>query len=56
MNARVIGQGKIQKQQFLVYNIGNQNTTRKDMENIHQPRNENTRPAFDLKVAKELGT
>ena len=37
MIARVIGQGKIQKQQFLVYSTGNQNTTRKKLETIYQP-------------------
>jgi hypothetical protein len=56
MIARVIGQGKIQKQQFLVYSTGNQNITRKILENIHQPRDENTRLAFDLEIAEELGT
>jgi hypothetical protein len=56
MTAPVIGQGKIQKQQFLVYSTGNQNTTRKKLENIYQPRDKNARPAFDLEMAKELCT
>jgi hypothetical protein len=56
MIARVLGRDKIQKQQFLVYGTGNQNTIRKKLENIHQPRDENTRLAFDLEIAEELGT
>jgi hypothetical protein len=56
MTARVLERDKIQKQQFLAYGTGNQNTTRNKLENIHQPRDENTRLAFDLEIAEELGT
>jgi hypothetical protein len=56
MIARVLGRDKIQKQQFLVYSTGNQNTTRKILENIHHPRDKNARLAFDLEIAEELGT
>jgi hypothetical protein len=56
MTAQVIGQGKIQTQQFLVYSTGDQNTADKKLEDVHQPRDENTRSALNLEITKELGT